>query len=63
VGPDLTHLATRSTLAALTVRNRPEQLAAWIRSPQSFKPGARMPDLGLSPAEARTLANFLDSLR
>ncbi len=63
VGPDLTHLATRTTLAALTLRNTPERLAAWIRSPQSFKPGARMPDLGLSTAEARTLANFLDSLR
>src|SRR3954447_14657884 len=30
IGPDLTHLASRSTLAALTLRNTPAQLARWI---------------------------------
>ena len=63
VGPDLTHLATRATLAAATIPNDPAHLEAWIHDPQAIKPGNRMPDLGLSGAEAHALATFLDSLR
>lgn len=63
VGPDLTHLATRSTLAAATIPNDPRWLAAWISNPQAIKPGARMPDLGLSHAEVADLAAYLRSLR
>ncbi len=63
VGPDLSHLATRSTLAALTIPNTPSKLAAWIRNPQAIKPGDRMPDLGLSPSEIASLVAYLDSLR
>ena len=63
IGPDLTHLATRSTLAALTIPNTPEELAAWVRNPQAIKPGNHMPDLGLSGAEARAVASFLEALR
>jgi cytochrome c oxidase subunit 2 len=62
VGPDLTHVATRTTLAAATIANTPSQLAAWIANPQAIKPGDRMPDLGLSPAEARALAAYLKEL-
>ena len=63
VGPDLTHLATRSTLAALTIPNAPAQLEQWIVNPQSIKPGDRMPDLGLSRADARQIVAYLDSLK
>jgi cytochrome c oxidase subunit 2 len=63
IGPDLTHLATRSTLAAVTIVNTPQQLAAWIRNPQAIKPGNHMPDLGLSNAEAETVADFLKALK
>jgi cytochrome c oxidase subunit II len=63
VGPDLTHLATRSTLAALTIPNTPAELAAWISNPQAIKPGDRMPDLGLSHAEVADLVAYLESLR
>jgi cytochrome c oxidase subunit 2 len=63
IGPDLTHLATRSTLAALTIPNTPSELAAWIREPQAIKPGNRMPDLGLSGSESQQVAAFLEALR
>lgn len=63
IGPDLTHLATRSSLAALTIANTHEQLASWIRNPQAIKPGNHMPDLGLSRAEAEAVASFLEALR
>jgi len=63
VGPDLTHLATRETLAALTIPNRPNDLADWLRDPQHVKPGSQMPALGLSDAEIRALVAYLESLK
>lgn len=63
VGPDLTHLATRTSLAALTILNTPSELAAWIRNPQAIKPGVRMPDLGLPSSEVRELVAYLDGLK
>jgi cytochrome c oxidase subunit 2 len=62
VGPNLTHLATRTSLAAATIPNTPSDLEQWIVNPQSIKPGARMPDLGLSRAAARQIVAYLDSL-
>jgi cytochrome c oxidase subunit II len=63
VGPDLTHLATRSTLAADTIPNTPAELERWILNPQAIKPGDRMPDLGLSPSQAHDIVSYLDSLK
>ena len=63
VGPDLTHVATRSSLAALTITNTPAALEQWIVNPQSIKPGTRMPDLGISRAQASEIVAYLDSLR
>jgi cytochrome c oxidase subunit 2 len=63
VGPDLTHLATRSSLAAATITNTPANLEQWIVNPQSIKPGVRMPDLGLSHRDARAIVAYLDSLK
>ncbi len=63
IGPDLSHLETRSTLAAATIPNTPSELAAWIRNPQAIKPGDRMPDLGLSSKEVSSLVTYLETLR
>jgi cytochrome c oxidase subunit 2 len=63
VGPDLTHIAARSSLAAVTIPNTPADLEQWIVNPQSIKPGDRMPDLGLSRADARQIVAYLDSLK
>ena len=63
VGPDLTHLTSRSTLASVEIPNRPAWLASWIRYPQAIKPGDRMPDLGLSAGQVNLLVSYLDSLR
>ncbi len=63
VGPDLTHVAGRGTLAALTIPNTPDYLARWIRDPQHVKPGNRMPGLQLSDPDVRALAAYLESLR
>ena len=62
-GPDLTHLASRATLAAGTVPNNRGQLAAWILDPQSIKPGANMPANRLSPDDLHALLDYLQSLQ
>jgi cytochrome c oxidase subunit 2 len=63
VGPDLTHLASRTSLAGLTIPNTPERLREWIRDPQQFKPGNQMPALGLTSAEIAQLVAYLEKLR
>jgi cytochrome c oxidase subunit II len=63
IGPDLTHVGSRRTLAGLAIPNDPAHLSKWIANPQSVKPGARMPGLGLSPQDVRTLTSFLEGLR
>jgi cytochrome c oxidase subunit II len=62
-GPDLTHLASRNTLGALTVLNRPETLAAWIRDSQHFKPGNQMPPFPLGPTRMQELTAYLEGLK
>jgi len=63
VGPDLTHLASRSTLAGLTLPNTPADLRSWIANPQHAKPGNQMPALQLRPADVEALATYLGGLR
>jgi cytochrome c oxidase subunit II len=63
VGPDLTHLASRSRLAANTLANTPADLARWILEPQHVKPGNRMPDMQLGRADVQALVAYLDRLR
>jgi cytochrome c oxidase subunit 2 len=63
VGPDLTHLESRATLAALTIPNRRADLNRWIHDPQDIKPGVNMPNLKLTPSEFRSVLDYLESLR
>jgi cytochrome c oxidase subunit 2 len=62
LGPDLTHLASRLTLAAATVPNNPGQLAAWIADPQHVKPGNRMPITDIAGTQLAALVAYLGSL-
>jgi cytochrome c oxidase subunit 2 len=43
LGPDLTHVGSRRTLAAATLANHVDTMAAWIADAHRFKPGNRMP--------------------
>jgi cytochrome c oxidase subunit 2 len=64
VGPDLTHVGSRRTLAALTISNTPRSLYQWITDPQRIKPGARMPGFASLPASERhALVSYLEGLR
>lgn len=62
-GPDLTHVASRTTLAAVTIPNDAGYLRDWIRDPQHFKPGAKMPALPLSGSQLDALVAYLETLR
>ena len=63
IGPDLTHVASRTTLAAVTIPNNPRELESWITDPQHAKPGNRMPGLDLSRPAVGALVSYLESLR
>jgi cytochrome c oxidase subunit 2 len=67
-GPDLTHLASRQTLASGMVTNGDrqftrEQLLRWVTDPQKVKPGCLMAAFGLSRRENEQLTDYLLSLK
>jgi cytochrome c oxidase subunit 2 len=63
VGPELTHVASRRTIAAGTLPNTREQLMQWVRDPQAIKPGTRMPASRLSEDDLRAVVAYLGSLQ
>jgi len=64
IGPDLTHVGSRLSLAADALANNASSLAHWIRTPDATKPDALMPAYGmLSDDEVRALVSYLGGLR
>jgi len=63
LGPDLTHLASRRTLAAGALPMRREALRAWLADPQHAKPGNQMPQVPLDPRDRELLLDYLMGLR
>lgn len=63
VGPDLTHVGSRYSLAAGTLPNDAESFARWIADNQHIKPDNLMPAFAmLAPADLAALAHYLDGL-
>ncbi len=63
VGPPLTHLASQQTIGAGMFANNRETLARWIRDPHALKPGVRMPQNFLPPADLDALLDSLATLK
>ena len=63
VGPDLTHLASRKSLAAGTMPMGEGNLYGWVEDPQSVKPGNHMPTIGLEPAQLHAVVAYLETLK
>jgi cytochrome c oxidase subunit II len=63
LGPDLTHVASRGTIAAGLLPTTRGSLAAWIADPQTIKPGNNMPLVPMTPAELRAVSAWLAGLR
>ena len=61
-GPSLAQSGLRSYIAG-GIPNTPANLVRWLDDPQAMKPGSAMPDLGVSPEEARHMAAYLYTLR
>jgi len=62
-GPDLTHVASRQTIAAGTLRNTDANLYSWISDPQRIKPGTLMPATKLSPRDMQAVIAYLRQLK
>lgn len=63
VAPDLTHIASRKTLAAGTLTMSRGNLAAWIADPQGIKPGSHMPVADLNGDELNAIVAYLEGLK
>ena len=63
VGPDLTHVAARTTIGAGLMPNTHANLLAWIRNAPLLKPGVQMPPMILPTAELSAVVAYLESLR
>lgn len=63
VGPDLTHLASRTTLGAGLLSNTEGNLAGWVANAPALKPGIVMPPTRLDAAQFRALLAYLETLR
>jgi cytochrome c len=61
-GPPLEKFGRRSYIAG-GIPNTAPNLTRWLDNPQALKPGTAMPDLGVSPEEARHMAAYLLTLR
>ncbi len=62
VGPPLFYFSRRTYVAGM-LPNNPENLAKWVKAPESVVPGVAMPNLGLTDQQARDVAAYLDTLK
>ncbi len=63
IGPDLTGLMSRPTIAAGKLKNTPENLHKWITNPKAIKPDTLMAPLPMTPQELDTIVTFLTTLK
>jgi cytochrome c oxidase subunit II len=62
-GPDLTHLASRDTIASGAAPNTADNLRKWVDDPNSIKPGCLMPSMHLNSHELDVITAYLTQLR
>jgi cytochrome c2 len=60
--PSLGYLAVETYISG-NLPNTPENVMRWIESPHSVLPKTKMPELGISHAEARDITTYLWTLR
>jgi cytochrome c oxidase subunit 2 len=63
VGPDLTHLASRKSLAAGTMPMNEGNLYGWVEDAQSLKPGVAMPTVAMEPGQLHAVVAYLETLK
>jgi len=63
IAPDLTHVASRRSIAAGTLPLNRGNLYGWVADPQSQKPGNRMPTIGMDPKDIHAVVAYLETLK
>ncbi|HEY6808384.1 MAG TPA: cytochrome c oxidase subunit II [Gemmatimonadales bacterium] len=63
VGPNLSHVASRTTIAGGVFPNDSLDLALWIANAPDRKPGSMMMRMNLSPADLQAVVAYLRSLK
>src|SRR5215212_7802720 len=63
LGPDLTHLSSRTTIAAASLTANRGNLAGWIVDSQHIKPGSLMPTIYINSQDLQNLLAYLETLR
>jgi cytochrome c oxidase subunit II len=63
IGPNLTHIASRTSIAAALYPNDAEHLSRWIQNAPKLKPGSLMPKLALPPDQVSAIVAYLQSLK
>lgn len=63
LGPELTGMGNRATIAAGTLTNTPAHLRRWLANPPAILPGSTMPDLHLTGSQISALTAYVESLR
>lgn len=58
VGPPLEGVGARAIIGG-RLENKPENMEQWIEDPQKVSPGTAMPNLGVTPGDARDIAALL----
>jgi cytochrome c oxidase subunit 2 len=61
VGPDLSHVGGRQTIAAGILPNTEDGLTRWLRNPPRAKPGSKMPNYQLTDEQIEALVAYLRS--
>jgi len=61
-GPDLTHVASRDTIASGPIENTPQNLRKWIADPNVMKPGSLMPSMHLNDHDLDAITAYLTTL-
>ncbi len=62
-GPDLTHFGSRTSIAAVTLPNTPQNLSRWIADPQAVKPETLMPLIAMPPDRLAQVVAYLEELK
>jgi cytochrome c1 len=62
VGPPLIHFGRRGYIAG-KLPNGAANLERWVQDPQGVVPGNDMPDLGVTPQDAKDIAAYLLGIR
>jgi len=61
VGPSLKGIARQQIIAG-KLPNSPTNMVRWLMHPQQVVPGNAMPEMGLTPVQARKIAAYLYTL-